>query len=383
MSSMPEASDRSALVVSSNLTALGAQLSEMLGKFNELSAEMAAQRRVIDQLVACKSGGGVPNDQEPVDNHPPVQDHQLPHTSNVQTNSLLSFTNSLDNTFTRLNQDLSYMHLNYTMMNPTTSQIPQTIPQANLNVPPNPQGHYHYITEPFVWDTASQGKAAMEEQPAPIDKDLLRRLDRFDEFMKKNQGLSRHGRLDYDELCLFLDIQLPLGFKTPKFSKYDGTENPKMHLKMFANKLGKPMDDENLAMHLFSESLEGDALNWYSNLKSGEVKIWLDLSTAFVKQYEFNCELAPTCTTLEGAKRKPSEDHMTYAKQWRKLAAKVEPPMTEEEIVRTFIKAHDPPYFEEIFRMTGSSFAAIINKLEEYDEFVKVGKIVNISALKL
>ena len=56
--------------------------------------------------------------------------------------------------------------------------------------------------------------------------------------------------------------------------------------------------------------------------------------------------------------------------------------MTENEIVRTFIKAHDPPYFEEIFRMTGSSFADIINKLEEYDEFVRAGKIVNISALK-
>ncbi|XP_027170334.1 uncharacterized protein LOC113770147 [Coffea eugenioides] len=57
--------------------------------------------------------------------------------------------------------------------------------------------------------------------------------------------------------------------------------------------------------------------------------------------------------------------------------------MTEEKIVRTFIKTHDPPYFEEIFRMTGSSFAAIINKLEEYDEFIKAGKIVNVSALKL
>ncbi|XP_071921845.1 uncharacterized protein [Coffea arabica] len=223
----------------------------------------------------------------------------------------------------------------------------------------------------------------MEEQPTPVDKDLLRRLDRFDDFMKKNQGLSRHGGWDYDELCLFPDIQLPVGFKTPKFSKYDGTRNPKTHLKMFANKLGKPVDDENLPMHLFPESLEGGALDWYSNLKSGEVKTWLDLSTAFVKQYEFNCELAPTRTTLEGTKRKPSEDHKTYAKRWRKLAAKVEPPMTEEEIVRTFIKAHDPPYFEEIFRMTGSSFAAIINKLEEYDEFVKAGKIVNVSALKL
>ncbi|XP_027100965.2 uncharacterized protein [Coffea arabica] len=81
-------------------------------------------------------------------------------------------------------------------------------------------------------------------------------------------------------------------------------------------------------------------------------------------------------------KRKPSEDHKTYAKRWRKVAAKVEPPMTEDEIIRTFIKAHDPPYFEEIFRMTGCSFAAIVNKLEEFDDFVRAGKIVNVSALK-
>ncbi|XP_027150237.1 uncharacterized protein LOC113750467 [Coffea eugenioides] len=382
MSLVPETSERSAMVTSPDFTALGAQLSEVLGKFNELSTEIAAQRRVIDQLIASSSGG-VLNDQKSVDNHPSAQDHQPPHTSNAQTTFLPPFANPLENTFTRLNSDLYYMHSNYILINSTNNQIPQTHPQTNLNVPPNPQEPHHHIAEPFVLDTASQGKAAIEEQPAPIDKDLLRKLDRFDDFMKKNQGLSRHGRLDYYELCLFPDIQLPLRFKTPKFSKYDGTGIPKTHLKMFANKLGKPMDDENLPMRLFSESLEGDALDWYSNLKFGEVKIWLDLSIAFAKQYEFNCELAPTRITLEGTKRKPLEDHKTYAKRWRKLAAKVEPPITEDEIVRTFIKTHDPPYFEEIFRMTESSFTAIINKLEEYDEFVKTRKIVNVSALKL
>ncbi|XP_027158118.1 uncharacterized protein LOC113759747 [Coffea eugenioides] len=122
---------------------------------------------------------------------------------------------------------------------------------------------HHHIAEPFVLDTTSQGKVAIEEQLTPIDKDLLRRLDRLDDFMKKNQGLSKHSGLDYDDLCLFPNIQLPLGFKTPKFSKYDGTENPKTHLKMFANKLGKPVDDENLPMRLFPKSLEGDALDWY------------------------------------------------------------------------------------------------------------------------
>ena len=62
--------------------------------------------------------------------------------------------------------------------------------------------------------------------------------------MKKNQRLSRHGGLNYDELCFSPNVQLPLGFMTPKLNKYDGTENPKTYFKMFANKLGRPMDDE-------------------------------------------------------------------------------------------------------------------------------------------
>ena len=83
---------------------------------------------------------------------------------------------------------------------------------------------------------------------------------------------------------------------------------------MFANKLGKHVDDGALPVRLFLERLGGDAL-------------------AFVKQYEFNCELVATRTTLEGTKRKSLEDHKTYGKRWRKLAVKVESPMIEEESV--------------------------------------------------
>ncbi|XP_071920624.1 uncharacterized protein [Coffea arabica] len=268
MSTHPESSDRPATTSPTDLANLGAQLSEVLNRFNELSVEMTAQRHVIDQLVASGASG---------------------------------------------------------------------------------TPHYYSTTEPFTLDTAAQGKAEVGESSAPVDKNLLKRLDRFEEFIRKNQGLNKQGGLDYNELCLFPNMQLPMGFKAPKFGKYGGTGNPKTHLRMFANKLGKPIDDENLPVRLFPESLEGDALDWYSNLKPEDMRSWMDLSIAFMRQYEYNCELAPTRATLEGTKRKPSEDHKTYAKRWRKLAAKVEPPMTKNEIVRMFIKAHDLPYFEEFF----------------------------------
>ena len=98
-------------------------------------------------------------------------------------------------------------------------------------MPLEPQGPYYYsTTEPFTLDTAEQEKVEVGESSVPIDKNLLKRLDRFDEFMRKSQGLSKQKGLDYNELCLFSDMQLPVGFKTSKFSKNDGTDNPKTHL---------------------------------------------------------------------------------------------------------------------------------------------------------
>ncbi|XP_071924475.1 uncharacterized protein [Coffea arabica] len=191
-------------------------------------------------------------------------------------------------------------------------------------MPPDSQPFYQTTVEPVVSEHTVQTKPEMGESSAPVDMKLLKRLDRFDEFIRKSQVLSKQGVLDYDDLCLFSNVQLPVGFKTPKFNKYDGTDNPKTHLRLFVNKLGRPGDDENLPLRLFPESLEGDALDWYSTLKSEEIKTWLDLSNAFIRQYAYNCDLAPTRTTLEGTKRKPSEDHKTYAKRWRKIASQLD-----------------------------------------------------------
>ncbi|XP_027109376.1 uncharacterized protein [Coffea arabica] len=378
MSTHPKSSDRPVTAPSADLVNLGAQLSEILNKFNELSMEMTAQWHVIDQLVAG-SGSGTQHEPLPTNQTEP-QPILLPYTQTSVTSRVI---NPPEEAFTYSTHGLPHTYALTIQTNPPHPQIPQNYPPVNLNMPLEPQGPYYYSTaEPFTLDTATQGKIEAGESFVPIDKNLLKRLDRLDEFMRNSEGLSKQGGLDYNELCLFPNMQLLVGFKAPKFSKYDGRDNLKTYLRMFANKLGKLIDDENLPVRLFPESLEGDALDWYSNLKPDEMRTWMNLSTAFVRQYEYNYELALTRTTLEGTKRKLSEDHKTYAKRWRKLATKVELPMTEDEIVRTFIKTHDPPYFEEIFRMTGCSFAEIVNKLEEYDEFVRAGKIVNVSALK-
>nr|XP_027090344.1 uncharacterized protein LOC113711376 [Coffea arabica] len=303
MSAHSESSDRSTMAPPADTANLGVQLSEMLNKFNELSVEISTQRRMIDQLVA--SSGGIQHDPMPISQS--EIEHQPPPLSHTQVTFEPSFVNIPEETFTYPDSSFPYTYPHNIQVNPTSIQMPQNCPDSQVP--------HHTTIEPFMLDAAMQGKVETGESSTPIDKNLLKRLDKFDEFMRKSQGLSKSGGLDFDELCLFPNVQLPLGFKIPKFSKYDGTGNPKTHLRLFANKLGKPIDDENLPIRLFPESLEGDALNWYSNIKPEEMRTWLDLSTVFVRQYEYNCELASTRTTFEGTKRKPSEDHKTYAKR--------------------------------------------------------------------
>ena len=57
MSTHPESSDRSATTSPADVANLGAQLSEALNKFNELSRQMAIQRHMIDQLVTGSNNG--------------------------------------------------------------------------------------------------------------------------------------------------------------------------------------------------------------------------------------------------------------------------------------------------------------------------------------
>ena len=95
MSTHLESSDRPATTSPTDLANLGAQLSEMLNKFNELSMEMTAQRRVIDQLVAG-SDSGVQHEPLPA-SQPEPQPLSMSHT---QTLFAPHFTNPPEETFT-------------------------------------------------------------------------------------------------------------------------------------------------------------------------------------------------------------------------------------------------------------------------------------------
>ncbi|KAK6796258.1 hypothetical protein RDI58_003959 [Solanum bulbocastanum] len=70
--------------------------------------------------------------------------------------------------------------------------------------------------------------------------------------------------LDYDDLCIQPDINIPVGYKPPKFYIFDRKGDPHAHLRAYCDKLVSVGRNEKLRMKLFIQSLFGEGLAWYT-----------------------------------------------------------------------------------------------------------------------
>nr|XP_009790116.1 PREDICTED: uncharacterized protein LOC104237635 [Nicotiana sylvestris] len=95
--------------------------------------------------------------------------------------------------------------------------------------------------------------------------------------------------LNYEDLCIQPDVELPKGYKLPKFEMFDGIGDPKVHLRMYCDNLVGIGKDERIHMKLFIRSLTRDALSW------------------------FNIENAPDVYYIQNLKKKPIYTFHEYA----------------------------------------------------------------------
>ena len=76
---------------------------------------------------------------------------------------------------------------------------------------------------------------------------------------------------------------------------------------MYARKMSTQMDNQQLLIHYFQDSLTGAALRWYMGLDSGTVQTFRDLSKAFITQYKYNLDMAPDRDQLRAMSQKNEE----------------------------------------------------------------------------
>lgn len=189
---------------------------------------------------------------------------------------------------------------------------------------------------------------------------MFRKVKSLEKSFRDMRGLGGQVSVAYTDLCLFPNVQLPVGFKMPKFDLYDEHDDPVAHLRGFCSKMRGAGGKDELLMAYFSQSLSGSALEWYTRQDHGRWYTWDDLAQAFACHFQYNLEIIPDRLSLTKLEKKHCESFREYGFQWREQAARVDPPMKENEMVDYFLQALEPNYYGHLVSAVGKSFNEVV-----------------------
>ncbi|KAJ8539408.1 hypothetical protein K7X08_013660 [Anisodus acutangulus] len=124
--------------------------------------------------------------------------------------------------------------------------FPQNLPQNPLLSKTNPQLASLQCTNPHPINPQASPQNDPEidqyeemERQARIrtDESMAREIRSLKEAFKNIQTSKGHEGLEYEDLCMYPDVQLPIRYKVPKFDLFDGKGNPRAHLRSYCDKL--------------------------------------------------------------------------------------------------------------------------------------------------
>ena len=96
---------------------------------------------------------------------------------------------------------------------------------------------------------------------------------------------------------------------------------------------------------------------------------------AFLKQYKYNIDMAPNRMQLQSMTKKGVETFKEYAQRWREVAAQVEPPLHDKEMVAMFIDTLQSPFNEHMVGSVSLNFTDMVIIGERIEFGFKSGKI--------
>ncbi|XP_075080124.1 uncharacterized protein LOC142165478 [Nicotiana tabacum] len=216
----------------------------------------------------------------------------------------------------------------------------------------------------------------------PNQEEIAQKMKSIKQSLKNMQGLSGQKSVSYVDLCMFPHVHLPVGFKMPKFEKYDVYGDMIAHLKRYLNQLRGAGGKEELLMAYFGQSLIGIAFEWCMDQDISHWHIWDDPAQDFVRQFQYNMDIAPDRNSLTNFKKKASESFYEYVIKWREQAARVEPAMDEAKMVNVLLQAQEADYFQNMMPVIGKPFAKAIKIGEMVENDLKIGCIISQSALR-
>ncbi|XP_070055314.1 uncharacterized protein [Nicotiana tomentosiformis] len=270
----------------------------------------------------------------------------------------------------------------------TTSQQPLLRSNSEHQFKPHDAQYYslelaHKISESYNHSPRNEPHIKNGKYVRTGERDeISRKLKGIEQSLKNMQGTGNQINMSYNDLCMFPDVHLPDGSKMPKFNLYDERGDPVAYLRGYCSEMRSVRGKDELLMAYFSESLSGEALEWYTRQDVSKWHAWDDMAQDFVQHFQYNIDIVPDRSSLSKMEKKLEESFREFGLGWREQAALVSPPIDEEEMVKLFLQAQGPTYFSHLIPALGKSFNDVVKMGEMVEEGIKSGKIMSYFALK-
>jgi len=109
----------------------------------------------------------------------------------------------------------------------------------------------------------------------------------------------------------------------PTFDKYDDTTNPDNHMRVFMHQMMFHAVSDPIWCRVFSTSLTGEALEWFSELSTGSIDSFATLKTRFSTQFAPLKPAILTVDNLVNIRQEDGESLRSYFDRYNRMSVKI------------------------------------------------------------
>ena len=102
------------------------------------------------------------------------------------------------------------------------------------------------------------------------EKKINEKISKMEEMIKRAHRME--NLMDYQSLFLFPNVRLPPKFKMAVLDKFDGTDCPKSHLKMYMRAMQPLGAIEEMLTQMVQNTLTGATLMWFLNMEDNRAE---------------------------------------------------------------------------------------------------------------
>ncbi|XP_074562950.1 uncharacterized protein LOC141819598 [Curcuma longa] len=132
-----------------------------------------------------------------------------------------------------------------------------------------------------------------------------------------------------------LDEEVPRRFRTHQFADYTGVMDPEDHVGRFENAASLHQYTDAIRCRVFSTTLSGSALRWFSRLPPASIGSFEEFKDLFLQHFSTSRTYCKTTTDLFATKQGPKESLKDFVRRFNRVAQDV-PDATSPVLISAF-----------------------------------------------